>query len=103
MSQDFAKYAHDGQQRMLKLISLLAGYELVGAAPSDLAKAQDCSPSLITKDLANLALGGYAEHVPATGRWRLSPEVVQIAFKHLAALDHAEKTLADTRNRYSRS
>lgn len=103
MSQEYSKYAHDGQQRVLRLISALAGHELLGAAPGDLAKAQDCSPSLITKDLANLALAGFAEHVPATGRWRLSPHIVQIALKHMTALDHAEKTLADTRNRYSRS
>lgn len=103
MSQDLTKYAHEGQQRLLKLITLLAGHELTGAAPSDLARAQDCAPSLMTRDLANLALAGFAEHVPETGRWRLSPQVVQIAIKHMTALDQAERRLADVRNRYSRS
>ena len=97
------QYAHEGQQRLLKLISLLAGHELTGAAPSELAKAQGCSPSLITRDLANLQLGGFAEHVPETGKWRLSPEIVQIAFKHLTALDLAQKRLDEVRNRFSRS
>lgn len=103
MSDDLSKYAHDGQQRLLRLISLLAGHELTGATPSELAKAQNCLPSLITRDLANLKLGGYAEHVPETGRWRLAPEIVQIAFKHMTALDEAQRRLNDVRNRYSRS
>lgn len=102
MSQDFSKYAHEGQQRLLKLITLLAGHELTGAMPGDLARAQDCSPSLTTRDLSNLALAGFAEHVPETGRWRLSPQMVQIALKHMAALDQAERRLAEVRNRYSR-
>lgn len=103
MSQDYAKYANDGQQRLLKLINELAGHELTGAAPADLARAQGCSPSLMTRDLANLALAGFAEHMPETGRWRLSPQLVQIALKHMNALAAAERRLDEVRNRYSRS
>lgn len=103
MSQDLNKYAHEGQQRLLKLITLLAGHELTGAAPGELARLQNCTPSLITRDLANLAIAGFAEHVPETGRWRLSPQLVQIAIKHMNALDDAERRLAEVRNRYSRS
>ncbi len=96
-------YTHDGQQRMLRLIVLLAGNEITGLAPADIARQQDCSASMVTRDLDNLRTGGFAEQVPETQRWRLAPEVVQIATKHMAALDRAEQRLVETRNRYSRT
>jgi DNA-binding IclR family transcriptional regulator len=97
-----SQYAHDGQQRLLKLITLLAGHEITGLAPSDIARQQQCSASVVTRDMANLQLAGFAEQVPETGRWRLSPQLIQIALKHMQALDRAEQRLSDVRNRFSR-
>jgi len=97
------QYAHDGQQRLLKLITLLAGHEITGMAPSDIARQQGCSASVVTRDLANLQIAGFGEQVPETGRWRLSPQIVQIALKHMQALDRAEQRLADVRSRFSRT
>ena len=95
-------YTHEGQQRILKLVLLLAGNEITGMAPSDIARQQACNPSLVTRDLANLQEAGFAELVPETGRWRLAPQVVQIAIKHMAALDRAQSRLDETRARFSR-
>lgn len=100
--RDLAAYAHDGQQRILALLQLLAGHEITGLAPAEIARANKCSASAVTRDLANLALAGLAEEVPETGRWRLGPALVQVALKHLTGLDRAESRLAEVRARYSR-
>ncbi|MGK2899983.1 MAG: IclR family transcriptional regulator [Burkholderiaceae bacterium] len=96
-------YTNEGQQRILRLVKLLAGNEITGLAPADIARQQGCSASMVTRDLDNLRSAGWAERVPETDRWRLAPEVVQIATRHMAALDRAEQRLGETRNRYSRA
>ncbi len=101
--RDPAAYAHEGQQRILKLVQLLAGHEITGMAPADIARQQGCAASAVTRDLANLQLAGLAECVPETGRWRLGPALVQIANKHAAAMSRAEARLEEVRNRYSRA
>lgn len=97
-------YTNDGQQRILRLVKLLAGNEITGMAPSDIARQQECSASVVTRDLANLREAGFAEQVPDSGgRWRLAPTVVQIAVAHMTALERAETRLTEVRNRYSRT
>lgn len=98
-----ADYTNAAQQRILRLITLLAGHEITGIAPADIARQQDCAASMVTRDLDNLRTAGFAELVPETGRWRLAPQVVQIALAHMTALDRAEARLAETRQRYSRT
>lgn len=100
MSDD--KYISDAQQRILGLILVLAGQEIEGLAPAQIAKANDCSASQVTRDLANLRQRGWAEQITTTGRWRLGPEIVQIATRHMTALDRARSRLAEVTNRYSR-
>ncbi len=102
MSED-AKYISEHQQRVLQLIRTLAGNEMEGLAPSEIAKLNACSPSQVTRDLANLKHIGWAEQLPATGRWRLGPEIVQISLRHMTALDRARRRLDETTNRYSRT
>lgn len=97
------KYICEPQQRILKLLHVLAGHEVHGLAPSDIAQAQRCSMSVVTRDLANLRSAGMAEQVPDTGRWRLAPLVVQIAVRHSVGLDRAEAKLIEIRSRYSRT
>lgn len=96
-------YTNEGQQRILKLLTLLAGNEVDGLAPGQIAKLQGCSPSVATKDLANLRTAGYAEQVPTSGHWRLSPQIVQIAVRFQLALGQAEERLISTRSRFTRS
>lgn len=96
-------YTNEAQQRILRLLITLAGNEVTGLKPSEIAALQGCPPPMVTRDLANLRTAGLAELVPETDRWRLAPQMVQISMKHMAALDRAETRLAETRNRYSRS
>lgn len=103
MSQPTTSYTNEGQQRILRLINVLSGHEITGRAPSDLARETDCTASTITRDLANLKEAGFAEVVPETGCWRLSPQLVQIAIRHMAALDRAAQRLEEVRSRFSRS
>ena len=95
-------YTHDGQQRILRLVQLLAGHEMTGMTPGEIAKQQACASSMVTRDLDNLKTAGFAEQVPETQRWRLAPEVVQISTKHQAAMERAARRLAETQQRYSR-
>lgn len=100
MSDD--KYISDSQQRILGLLLTLAGNEIDGLAPGQLAALNSCSPSQVTRDLANLRHKGWAEQITTTGRWRLGPEVVQIAVKHSTALGRAQARLDEVANRFSR-
>lgn len=96
------KHICDPQQRALRLLSILAGNEVTGLTNADVAKQLGCSPPIAVRDLANLQAAGFAERVPETERWRLAPQIVQIALKHMAAMERAASRLAETRNRYSR-
>ena len=96
------KYICGPQQRILKLLTLLAGHEVHGLAPSEIAKSQDCAAPVVTRDLANLRAAGLAEQLPDTGRWRLAPLLVQIALAHQLALDRAQRKLNESSLRYSR-
>lgn len=95
-------YTNAAQQRILKALQILAGNELVGITPTDLAKSLDVRPSVITRDLDNLLTSGLAERIHETGRWRLAPKLVQIAIAHSNALSRARARLSEVENRYSR-
>ena len=70
-----------------------------GRYPADLPDLAD----QVTRDLSNLKHFGWAEQIATTGRWRLGPQVVQIATRHMTAIERASKKLAEVSNRYSRS
>ena len=97
------KYISDAQQRILQLIRTLAGNEMEGLAPSQIAKLNACSASQVTRDLANLKHAGWAEQITTTGRWRLGPTPVQVALRHATALERAASRLEEVRHRYSRT
>lgn len=97
------RYINDAQQRLMGLISVLSGHELEGLAPKQIADLQKCSPSLVTKDLVNLRAFGWAEEITGTGRWRLGPQIVQIAIKFQVGLDRAETRVRELSSRYARS
>ena len=102
MADDGSKYISDSQQRILQLIRTLAGHEIEGLAPSQVATLQSCSPSQVTRDLANLRHAGWAEQIPTTSRWRLGPTPVQIALRHSHALNRAQARLDEITQRFSR-
>lgn len=97
-----ADYINAAQQRLLKAVLLLAGNELNGLAPSDLAKALDTNPSNVTRDLANLKEAGLAEQLPETGRWRLGPKVVQIAVDFFTNLERSQSRVDEIKQRFTR-
>lgn len=94
-------YISESQQRLLSLIRTLAGHEVDGMTPGEIVRANECSASQVTRDLANLKHIGWAEQLP-TGRWRLGPEIVQIAMRHMTALERARQRLDETGTRFSR-
>lgn len=102
MSTD-GKYISDSQQRLMGLVIALAGNEVTGLSPSQLAKLNDCDPSQVTRDLANLKARGWAEQITDTGRWRLGPQIVQISLRHMTAMDRARTRLDEVANRFSRT
>jgi DNA-binding IclR family transcriptional regulator len=97
------KYRCEPQQRILRLLTTLAGHEVDGLAPSEIARSLSTQASITTRDLANLKQAGMAEQIPATGRWRLSPQIVQIALRHQVAMERARSRLDETAQRYSRN
>lgn len=98
-----ADYINAAQQRLLKVVVLLAGNEFGGLAPSDLAKALNTNPSNITRDLANLKEAGLAEQLIDTGRWRLGPKLVQIAVAFTEHIARSSDRMSELKHRYTRT
>lgn len=95
------RYINAAQQRVLQMLQRLAGHEIEGLAPGEIAKALRTSASNTTRDLANLRESGLAEELPS-GRWRLSPRTAQIAIAVMKALGDAQDRLDETRQRFTR-
>lgn len=96
------KYISESQQRLLGLIRTLSGHEMEGLAPSQIAAANACTPSQVTRDMANLQHFGWGEKIQATGRYRLGPEIVQLSANHAKAMHRAQSRLDEIANRFSR-
>lgn len=94
-------YTNAAQQRILQVLLVLAGHEIDGLAPGQIATAVKTSASNVTRDLANLKEAGLAEQLEST-RWRLTPRVPQIAVAMLAALDRARSRVDEVTQRYTR-
>ena len=95
-------YTNAAQQRLLQLLDLLAGHELQGLAPAEIAKALNVSASAVTRDLDNLRTAGWAERDEATGHWKLTPRLPQQAIKVFNAIDAAQRRVDEARNRFTR-
>lgn len=95
-------YTNSAQQRLLQLIDLLAGHELQGLAPAEIAKALAAGASTVTRDLDNLRTAGWAEQTPQGGRWRLAPHVIQISLRYATALQAGAQQWRDTQQRFGR-
>lgn len=81
----------------------LAGHEVDGMRPGQIAKATGVSPATATRDLQAMQSRGIVELVPGMeDRWRLGPKVVQIALAHLQGLERAGNRVSETKQRYSR-
>ncbi len=81
----------------------LAGHEVDGMRPGQIAKATGVSPATATRDLQAMQARGIVELVPGMeDRWRLGPKVVQVALAHLQGLERASNRVTETKQRYSR-
>ncbi len=95
-------YENKTSQRLLKLVEMMAGHEVEGIRPADLAKAVGAKPPTITRDLANLELAGWAQRVDGSTSWRLTPRVGQISTTIQTNLIKARARVTEAEQRYSR-
>lgn len=97
------KYRSPAQQRVLQILVALAGHEVNGLAPGEVAAAVKTSPSNATRGLANLYLAGLAEQIHDSGRWRLTPRIPQIGLAMLDGVSRAQSKVDEVKQRYSRT
>lgn len=80
MSDINKNYLSDNVQRTLTVIKAMAGKEVSGIAPTELAALVQATPSNVTRILANLEAQQFVERLPSdNNRWRLAVAFVQIA------------------------
>ncbi|WP_027996500.1 helix-turn-helix domain-containing protein [Simplicispira psychrophila] len=83
------------------LFRLLAGHEVLGLAPGEIAKGLGVPASWVSQNLPALATTGYVEQVAGTNRWRLGVQFVRIALTVSTNLNKAKQQLDDISARYS--
>lgn len=83
------------------LFRLLAGHEVLGLAPGEIATGLGVPPSWCSRNLPALATTGFVEQVAGTNRWRLGVAFVRIAFTVSTNLNNARAQLDETARRYS--
>lgn len=92
----------DNVRKTCDLFRLLAGHELLGLAPGEIAKGLDVAPSWVSVNLPALAeTTSFVEQVPGTNRWRLGVPFVRIAVGVSTQLQAARQRLDDVGQRYS--
>lgn len=90
-------------RKACRYFSVLAGHEMDGMRPGQIAEGAGVSPATVTRDLRALQDAGFVEQIPTMqDRWRLGPKLIQIALAHTTALDRAGGKLAEVKQRYSR-
>jgi len=103
MPEHNEKYRSSSQQRILRVLVSLAGHEVSGIAPSELAKALSVTYDKMTRDLANLRIAGLAEPITDTNRWRLTPKLTQIGLAMLNNLERSQQKIDEVKQRYTRN
>ena len=83
------------------LFRLLAGHEVLGLAPGEIAKGLGVSPSWVSLNLPALATTGFVELVQGTNRWRLGVQLVRIAITVSTNLNQAKRQLDELSQRYA--
>ena len=89
-------------RKTCELVRLLAGHEVLGLAPGEIAKALGVSASWASRTLPALAAEtGFIECIPGTNRWRLGVPMVRIATTVATNLNAAKRQLDDISARYA--
>lgn len=83
-----------------ELFRLLAGHEVLGLAPGEIAKALGVAPPWTSRNLPLLAEIGFVERVGDTNRWRLGVAFVRIATTVTTNLSAARRQLDEIERRY---
>ena len=83
------------------LFRLLAGHEVLGLAPGEIAKGLGVPPSWVSQNLPALATTGFVEQVAGTNRWRLGVQFVRISVTVGTNLNKARQQLDDLNQRYA--
>lgn len=84
------------------LFRLLAGHEVLGLAPAEIAKGLDVPPSWVSVNLpAIAATTGFVERVGDTNRWRLGAPFVRISVTVATNLSAAKRRLDELADRYA--
>ena len=84
------------------LLRLLAGHEVLGLAPGEIAKGLGVPPSWVSQNLPALeAETGFVERVEGTNRWRLGVPFVRIAVTVGTNLNQAQHRLTELSQRYA--
>lgn len=92
----------DSIRKTNDLYQLLAGNELLGLAPGEIAKGLGVSPSWVSVTLPALAAnGGFVEQVEGTNRWRLGVPFVRISITVSTNLSQSRRKLDEISQRYS--
>jgi ArsR family transcriptional regulator, arsenate/arsenite/antimonite-responsive transcriptional repressor len=89
----------DPIRRTCELFRLLAGHEVLGLAPSEIANGLRVPPSWVSQNLPALAGIGFVEQVAHTKRWRLGVQFVRIAVTVGCNLHAAKRQLEDLSQR----
>ncbi|GKT22558.1 transcriptional regulator [Acidovorax sp. SUPP3334] len=89
-------------RKTCELLRLLAGHELLGLAPGEIAKGLSVSPSWVSINLPALeAETGFVERVSGANRWRLGVPFVRISFTVSTNLNQARRRLDELDQRYA--
>ena len=88
-------------RKTCELFRLLAGHEVLGLAPGEIATGLGVPPSWCSRNLPALATTGFVAQVAGTNRWRLGVPFVRIAFTVSTNLNNARAQLDETARRYS--
>ena len=101
MSEPTPKPLAANLRKALELLRLLAGHEVLGLAPAEIAKALDVSPSWVSINLPAIeAETHFVERVAGTNRWRLGVPLVRIAFTVQRNLAQERERLEGVARRY---
>lgn len=88
-------------RKACELFRLLAGHEVLGLAPGEIAKGLGVSASWVSVNLPALAGTGFVEQVANTNRWRLGVAFVRIAVTVGTNLTAAKRNLDELSQRYA--
>ncbi|MDD5479668.1 transcriptional regulator [Rhodoferax sp.] len=87
-------------RKTCELFRLLAGHEVLGLAPAEIAKGLEVPASWVSVNLPALSSTGFVERVDGTNRWRLGVPFVRIAMTVNTELASAKRRLDEVSNRY---